>query len=115
MNHPDVDPDVYLNDRISVIVKPHRVAGIRFMFENVIGSNFKNLENSAGSCILAHAMGLGKTLQTIAFCDLFFRFTDCTKVVCIAPVSVILNWKSEFDQYLPAKGKSARTFNIYDS
>lgn len=118
MNHPDDEPDIYLNSQISAIVKPHQIAGTRFIFEKMIGSldKFKNTQNRTGSsCILAHAMGLGKTLQTIAFCDLLFRYRNCAKVICIAPVSTILNWKSEFDRYLPPKGKSPRTFKIYEA
>lgn len=52
-------------------------------------------------------------MQTIALCDLLFRYKNFTKVICIAPVSIILNWKSEFDLYLPAQGENGRTFYIF--
>lgn len=52
-------------------------------------------------CILAHSMGLGKTLQVICFIDVFLRFTKASKVLCIVPMNTIQNWYSEFNLWLP--------------
>ncbi|WP_238599954.1 SNF2-related protein, partial [Streptococcus suis] len=43
--------------------------------------------------ILADDMGLGKTLQTIAF--LSSRMTETTRVLILAPSSLIYNWAEE--------------------
>ncbi|KXS11740.1 hypothetical protein M427DRAFT_422060 [Gonapodya prolifera JEL478] len=44
---------------LAIFLLEHQIKGIRFMWKNLIA--FRN------GCILAHAMGLGKTLQVITF------------------------------------------------
>lgn len=56
---------------VSTIVdrlKAHQKTGIRFLWRNLIHS-FKEASkpDSGGGCVLAHCMGLGKTLTTICF------------------------------------------------
>jgi SNF2 family DNA or RNA helicase len=48
---------VYVNKDIARRVKPHQVDGIRFMWNQIISSDGKQ------GCLLAHTMGLGKTMQ----------------------------------------------------
>lgn len=49
--------------------------------------------------ILADDMGLGKTLQSIAF--LKGRITEQSKVLVLAPSSLIYNWQDEFHRFAP--------------
>lgn len=49
--------------------------------------------------ILADDMGLGKTLQTIAFLSTILEKN--TKVLILAPSSLIYNWKDEFQKFAP--------------
>ena len=49
--------------------------------------------------ILADDMGLGKTLQTIAF--LSSRLTKQSRVLILAPSSLIFNWQDEFKKFAP--------------
>jgi len=65
------------------------VGGVRFLYDNIIESTAR-YENSPGfGCILAHSMGLGKTLQIVSFSDVFLRHTSGKKVLCIMPINTI--------------------------
>lgn len=56
---------IAVHPEITRHLKPHQVEGLKFMYDCCYGS-VDNLEKFPGSgCILAHCMGLGKTLQLI--------------------------------------------------
>ncbi|MCP9265891.1 Helicase ARIP4 [Dirofilaria immitis] len=70
------EPDVYVPFHLNDVLQPHQLGGIRFMYGNIIES-MKDYAKSPGfGCILAHAMGLGKTIQIITFTDIFVRTTN---------------------------------------
>lgn len=56
----DDEESIYLNPHISHRIKPHQMKGIRFMWREVVES----ARDSRQGCLLAHTMGLGKTMQT---------------------------------------------------
>lgn len=92
---------VYTAESIEGVIKPHQIGGVRFLYDNIIESP-SNYEKSQGfGCILAHAMGLGKTLQIVTFCDIFMRYTKDRHILCIVPINTIQNWLSEFNHWLP--------------
>ena len=51
------DPVIYLDPHNGARVKPHQLRGIQFLWRELIED-----ENQQG-CLLAHTMGLGKTMQ----------------------------------------------------
>ncbi|XP_056895902.1 helicase ARIP4-like isoform X1 [Takifugu flavidus] len=102
LNHPSEEKDIFLLPQLARAIKPHQIGGIRFLYDNLIES-VENFGNSSGfGCILAHSMGLGKTLQVISFIDILFRHTRAHTVLAIVPVNTLQNWLSEFNTWVPA-------------
>ena len=80
-----------------------QVGGIRFLYDNLVETLSRHKQTSGFGCILAHAMGLGKTLQVSSFIDIYLRHTSAKKVLCIVPINTIQNWLAEFNMWLPPK------------
>jgi len=77
------------------------VGGIRFLYDNIVESLSRYSESQGFGCILAHSMGLGKTLQVIAFIDVFLHYTSSRHVLCVVPINTLQNWVAEFNMWLP--------------
>ncbi|KAK5912518.1 hypothetical protein CesoFtcFv8_002381 [Champsocephalus esox] len=101
ISHPAEEKDIYLAPQLAKAVKPHQVGGIRFLYDNLIESLERYKTSSGFGCILAHSMGLGKTLQVISFTDILLRNTEAHTVLCIVPVNTLQNWLTEFNLWLP--------------
>ncbi|KAJ1409364.1 SNF2-related, N-terminal domain [Sesbania bispinosa] len=102
---------------ISAKLKAHQVAGIRFMWENIIQSIRKVKSGDKGlGCILAHTMGLGKTFQVIAFLYTAMRSVDLglRTALIVTPVNVLHNWRHEFIKWSPSELKPLRVFMLED-
>nr|QNH68104.1 RAD54L2 [Brachionus koreanus] len=106
VNHPAEDPDIYLLPFLARNIKPHQIGGVRFIYDNIVESigRVQNKQSGFG-CILAHAMGLGKTFQIITFIEVFLRCPGARKVLCIVPINTIQNWMNEFNSWLPEDGQ----------
>uniref|UniRef100_A0A182S8T2 Helicase ATP-binding domain-containing protein n=1 Tax=Anopheles maculatus TaxID=74869 RepID=A0A182S8T2_9DIPT len=101
VGHADGEEDIFLAPQIARIIKPHQIGGVRFLFDNIIES-IERYDSSTGfGCILAHSMGLGKTLQLVCFCDIFLRHTSSKTVLIIMPINTLQNWLNEFNTWLP--------------
>ncbi|KAN0134016.1 P-loop containing nucleoside triphosphate hydrolase protein [Lactarius tabidus] len=84
-------------------LRPHQVEGVKFMYECVMGLR----KHEGQGCILADEMGLGKTLQTIALIWTLLKQNPYAgaspvvgKVLIVCPVTLVNNWKSEFNKWL---------------
>uniref|UniRef100_A0A8C3G8T5 RAD54 like 2 n=1 Tax=Cyclopterus lumpus TaxID=8103 RepID=A0A8C3G8T5_CYCLU len=101
LNHPAAEKDLFLLPQLARAVKPHQIGGIRFLYDNLVESVEQFGSSSGFGCILAHSMGLGKTLQVISFIDILFRHTQAHTVLAIVPVNTLQNWLSEFNMWVP--------------
>uniref|UniRef100_A0A7N9AJY0 DNA helicase n=1 Tax=Mastacembelus armatus TaxID=205130 RepID=A0A7N9AJY0_9TELE len=95
------EPLVQVHRNLVTRLKPHQVDGVQFIWDSCCESVKKANSSPGSGCILAHCMGLGKTLQVVAFlhtvllsANLKFR---TALVVC--PLNTILNWVGEFKKW----------------
>lgn len=103
-------PELYLHPHIGQRVKPHQLKGIQFMFRELVE------DNRHQGALLAHTMGLGKTMQVISLLvtlaiaggsvDKSVREhiperlrTSRSLVLC--PSSLIDNWYEECLMWIP--------------
>lgn len=49
---------IYVQEDIGRRIKDHQIEGVRFMWSQIVTN-----ENAKQGCLLAHTMGLGKTMQ----------------------------------------------------
>ncbi|XP_056648493.1 transcriptional regulator ATRX homolog isoform X1 [Diorhabda sublineata] len=98
------EPLLEVHKKIVKHLKPHQASGIQFMYDACFES-VERLKDSQGSgCILAHCMGLGKTLQVISLVHTLIVNSNITKVhkaMVVCPINTVLNWKSEFKKWVP--------------
>ncbi|CAF3215625.1 unnamed protein product [Rotaria sp. Silwood2] len=98
------EPLIEVSPKLVLQLKPHQCDGIRFLWNNVFESidAIENKKQGSG-CILAHCMGLGKTLQVISFIHTMFNYDKITNVrtcLVLCPINAALNWSNEFEYWL---------------
>lgn len=97
-------------------LKPHQGQGVKFMWDTCFES-IKRIDKGPGSgCILAHCMGLGKSLQVVTLVHTLLAHSDDTKVekvLVICPLSTVLNWVNEFKIWLKQCAAN-RNIEIYE-
>lgn len=95
------EPLVQVHRNLVTKLKPHQVDGVQFMWDCCCES-VRKVEKSGGSgCILAHCMGLGKTLQVVTFLHTLLlceKMNFCTALV-VCPLNTVLNWLNEFEKW----------------
>ncbi|XP_060719259.1 transcriptional regulator ATRX-like [Tachysurus vachellii] len=82
-------------------LKPHQRDGVQFMWDSCCESVAKVKSSPGSGCLLAHCMGLGKTLQVIAFLHtvLTCELVELKTALVVCPLNTVLNWRSEFDKW----------------
>uniref|UniRef100_H3CU71 DNA helicase n=1 Tax=Tetraodon nigroviridis TaxID=99883 RepID=H3CU71_TETNG len=95
------EPMVQVHRNLVTKLKPHQVDGVQFMWDCCCES-MRKIQKSAGSgCILAHCMGLGKTLQVVTFLHtlLLCEKLKFTTALVVCPLNTVLNWLNEFEKW----------------
>nr|XP_012224632.1 PREDICTED: transcriptional regulator ATRX isoform X2 [Linepithema humile] len=83
-------------------LKPHQAQGIKFMWDACYESLERAKTTSGSGCIIAHCMGLGKTLQVIALTYTLLTQEELgvKTVLIVCPLSTVLNWRNEYNSWL---------------
>ena len=105
---------------LSEKLKPHQVTGVKFMWKRMFPAD--PLENGDGTgCLLAHHMGLGKSLQVVTLIHTALTnptFVDSEKalkrILIVAPKNVIINWANEFRKWITGNMPAVRVLKFDD-
>jgi SNF2 family DNA or RNA helicase len=104
------EPQIFLHEHIGKRVKPHQLNGIQFMWREIVAAPKHQ------GCLLAHTMGLGKTMQVISLLvtiaisaksgdtrvrDQVPNHLRKTKTLILCPPSLIENWHDELLMWRP--------------
>ncbi|CAC5401557.1 RAD54L2 [Mytilus coruscus] len=101
IGHPPDEQDIFLVPQIAKYIKRHQIGGVRFLYDNLIESLSRFKSSPGFGCILAHSMGLGKTIQMIALIDVLLRHTAAKSVLLIVPINTLQNWMAEINMWCP--------------
>ena len=103
---------VRLQPALGAQLKPHQLSGARFLFDNVCVSCASLRAGREGmGALLAHSMGLGKTLTAISLIDALLTSAPLREaaraggvagfrtVLVVAPATVLQNWCDEAEKW----------------
>lgn len=117
----DDQPFIYINSKIGERIKDHQIKGVRFLWNQII----LNSDLRQG-CLLAHTMGLGKTMQVItllvAIAEAAHSDNESIKAqiptdlrrsqsLIICPAGLVLNWLEEIGAWSP-EGVLGNVFKV---
>ncbi|KAK3953651.1 hypothetical protein QBC32DRAFT_404762 [Pseudoneurospora amorphoporcata] len=104
-------PLIYVHERIGRRIKDHQIDGVRFMWDQIVVES-----NSRQGCLLAHTMGLGKTMQVITLLVAIAEASqsDDPRIVAqipkdlrvgraliLCPAGLVENWIDEINIWAP--------------
>ena len=98
--HPLSGAPITVAGALAKQLRPHQWEGLRFMWDNLVNVFFDEEAQQPG-CVLAHSMGLGKTLQVLALLHTLYTHEPGTRTLVLVPKNVVANWASEFGKWLP--------------
>lgn len=96
-------------------LKPHQVDGVKFMWDACFETIKESQKGPGSGCILAHCMGLGKTLQVVTLSHTLLinsRRTGIERVLVISPLSTVNNWAREFVHWMGFAHR--KNIEVYD-
>jgi len=95
-------PIVKISKELAKVLKIHQVEGIHFLWNTVFETVEKTNTTEGTGCILAHRMGIGKTLQIIVIIYTIMCHTQINikTFLIICPPGLIYNWMDEIYKWL---------------
>jgi transcriptional regulator ATRX len=108
-------PMLRVDPKIARQLKPHQIEGLKFMWENCFEKLTMAKTHVGSGCLLAHCMGLGKTLQVIALVHTLIANTKETgvkHVIIMLPVNVQTNWKDEVTKWTKTCAVEINVFQL---
>lgn len=108
-------PIIEVDKGLVVKLKPHQVEAVQFVWDCTFESVKRSKTEEGSGCILAHCMGLGKTLSLIAFIHTVLVNSKKTKVhtcMVVAPLNTILNWQYEFEMWQEFTKKEVDVYEL---
>ncbi|PHH72785.1 hypothetical protein CDD80_4259 [Ophiocordyceps camponoti-rufipedis] len=103
---------IYVNEAIGARIKDHQIEGVRFMWNQIVTD-----ANTSRGCLLAHTMGLGKTMQVITLLVAIQESSKSSepavssqipqdlrdsKTLVLCPAGLVDNWMDELLLWAPA-------------
>uniref|UniRef100_A0A0K0FK74 Transcriptional regulator ATRX homolog (inferred by orthology to a C. elegans protein) n=1 Tax=Strongyloides venezuelensis TaxID=75913 RepID=A0A0K0FK74_STRVS len=112
----DKEGSVCVDKAFLKVLKPHQAEGVDFLYYATIRS-LEYLDDPGSGGILAHCMGLGKSLQVIVFLQTIFFNPKISKRISkgllLVPTNVIYNWQKECDYWQSLIEDKAKKFGVY--
>jgi transcriptional regulator ATRX len=116
---------VQVEPKLKEVLKPYQVEGVEFLWRNAF-ADFNHSEmgdqSKIGGCILAHYMGLGKSLTTITLihtaltCQSTFSIGNkrplLHTVLLIAPANTLTNWVNEVEKWTKSLREPLKILNL---
>ena len=102
---------IYVNETIGRMIKDHQIDGVRFLWNQIILD-----PKIRQGCLLAHSMGLGKTMQVISFLVAIMEATasadsalrsqipedlQSSQTLVLCPSGIVDNWMDELLLWAP--------------
>lgn len=111
------EPLLQVDEKLVKKLKPHQANGIKFMFDACFESLERARDSKGSGCILAHCMGLGKTLQVVTLSHTLLANSEVTgveRILVVCPLSTVLNWVNEFRIWMKhvKKGTEVEVYEI---
>ncbi|KAM9788539.1 LOW QUALITY PROTEIN: transcriptional regulator ATRX-like [Neosynchiropus ocellatus] len=99
-------PLVQVHRNLVTMLKPHQVDGVQFIWDSCCESVEKSNSSPGSGCIVAHCMGLGKSLQVVTFLNtvLLSKSLNFRSALIVCPLNTVLNWVSEFKKWQKTLG-----------
>ncbi|KAI1313709.1 hypothetical protein F5Y03DRAFT_105613 [Xylaria venustula] len=112
---------IYINDEIACRIMAHQITGVRFMWDQLVVAKERQ------GCLLAHTMGLGKTMQVITLlvtiaqasasddptvsCQIPEQLRE-SKTLVLCPPTLVNNWYDEFLSWIPEHHGLGKIFKV---